>query len=803
MPTARLPAFLATLLPFAAAATAQDLHLPLDRSDASWHGATAVADGVTGGAAHFDGKDARIDGGPCPIDGKAPFTLRLSLRTTRGDFCTPLMARAGEAVGISIVVGRQPGVVSFEAWSWGSVKLLSKGRIDDGRWHAIEVAYDPASTVALLFVDGALQGTAELASGGSPAAQLRLGDNIGAQQPFLGDLDEVHFERTLTHRERFAGMAAVLPLAEREAALRRWRESMLPRHTRSLEPTAQPDWPRRRLQVRAHVADSLGLSPEPARLPLDVQVHGELRGDGFVVQRMSWRSWVHRDYEYRATGWLWLPDPLTVAPHAAVLCPHGHWQDGALHPVVQARCMSFARLGWITLAVDSVHVEDVASGVSAIGAMTWNNLRGLELLQARTDVDRTRIAVTGASGGGQQTYYLMAIRDAFAAAAPICMTCYFAEILTDDGAHCGCNHPPRLAGGTDVLEMAAVMAPRPAFFGSVTGDWTAHFPQQGWPELQGLWQRLGAGKAIGARHADEGHNYDQPMREAVYAFLRPVLQPGTGSGPVAEPPVTPIAVRDLQALGGPAPRTPPDQQALAAEFLARRPPVTALRQLAPGLPWRVEPAPIAWRSAEGAVWRAATVPGPGGVPVPFLVSAVDDAKAPWIVVDAALGKAALLAAAPQWLGMPRVVLVDPRGRGEWQRFAPYWRRNGLILGCGEGYLAAHDLAQVCASLPGDAPVTVVGLGAAGVEALLAAALTARITHVVTDDFGRYYSEDGNRLPFCPELSRYGGILQLVRDVEDRCELRLGGTARGGSPHRVLCAPLDERELLQELSPRSR
>lgn len=787
------PRSLIAALLFAAAAVAQDLHLPLDAADASWRGAVPIGDGAVGKAARFDGDRAHIDCGPCPIDGRQPFTLRLQLRTTRGQFCTPLMARAGDAVGVSIVLGRQHGCVSFEAWSWEGVKLIASARVDDGKWHAVEACYDPASTMALLFVDGALQASGELGAGGSPQAVLRLGDNIGAQQPFLGDLDDVHLERRLGHADLFAQLAPVLPLAERQAALQRWRERLLPRATPSLAPAALADWPQRRLLVRAHVADCLGLSPEPQRGPLDVQVHGELRRDGVVVQRLSWRSFVRGDFVYRASGWLWLPDRPAPGRHAAVLCPHGHWQEGAEHPVVQARCAQFARLGWVTLAVDSVHGEDIAAGVSAIAVMTWDNLRALELLQTRDDVDASRIAVTGASGGGQQTYYLMALSDAFAAAAPICMACYLQEILTDTGAHCGCNHLPRLAAGTDVIEMCAVFAPKPAFFGSVTGDWTAHFPQQGLPELRGLWHHLGADASLQARHGDEGHNYDRPMREAVYTFLRPVLEPGSAAGPVAEAPFRPFTMAELVGLGGPLPRTPPDQHALAAEFLARRPAVTSLRDLAPALPWHVEAAPIERHGHADGPWRPASVRGKDGVPVPLLLAAADDAAAPWIVVDAEAGKAALLQQPPPWLSLPRVVLVDPRGRGEWQRFAPFWRRNGLMLGCGEGYLAAHDLALVCQSLPGDAPVTVVGLGHAGIEALLAAAICPRISRVVTDDFGPSYAEDGNRLPFCPELSRYGGVGQLVHAVEERCELHLGGLAPA--------ARLDAGQLRQLLSRR--
>jgi dienelactone hydrolase len=126
-------------------------------------------------------------------------------------------------------------------------------------------------------------------------------------------------------------------------------------------------------------------------------------------------------------------------------------------------------------------VRAIPSCRRAVGAMTWHNQRAIDLLLARPDVDGKRFGCTGASGGAQQTYYLMALEDRLTAVAPMVMACYLAEIVDDMSSHCGCNHTPRLAARTDVPEMCAVFAPRPVMFGSVSGDWTHNFPQQGLP----------------------------------------------------------------------------------------------------------------------------------------------------------------------------------------------------------------------------------------------------------------------------------------------------------------------------------
>lgn len=800
LPTALL--LLATVLH----AQQADRREPLDARDPRWAGVEPVADGWRGGAARFDGQTAHLDVGPCPLSSREPFTLRLGIRTRTASFCTPLMARAGEAVGMSLVLGRTPGTISFEAWSWQRVRIQSRGRIDDGRWHQIEVSYHPATTTALLFVDGELQGSAELGHGEATAAGLRLGDNVGAHQPFAGDLDELELLRHATHAELAAALAPVLPLDARQAALRTVREGAVPKVTPSLAAAAAEAWPARRAAVRAHAADALGLAPPPAKEPLDVQVHGALRHEGVLLQRLSWIGFAG----HRATGWLWSPDPLPKDPVPAVLCPHGHWEHGARHPVVQARCAAFAQFGWLALAVDSVHVEHVASGVNAIGAMTWHNQRALDVLLARPEVDPARVGCTGASGGGQQTYYLMALEDRLAAAAPMVMACYLAEILDDTSAHCGCNHAPRLAAATDVPELCAVFAPKPAMFGSVSGDWTHNFPREGLPELRAHWARLG-GPAPRSRHADEGHNYDRPMREEVYGFLHDALVgPAADGAPrarVAEPPFTPFSLAALEPLLQARPNVALAADTMAREHLARRPRVTTLAALAPGLAPAPTPAEWHWEPAPAAGWQRGWLGAEVPIPVrlgPTAAAAGDDV--PYTVVVDPRGSAALLASPPEWLAAaPRRVLVDPRPYGEWAPFRAAWQRNGIFLGRGEAYQAAADLAAVCNHLPGSAPVHLVCLGEAGVIALLAAHRCPRIERLVTDDLGPNYAAAGNRLPLAPELLRWGDLPDLIRTLPAACGYVLGGAAStpAGDPARQLRPALSSAELAALLAPSRR
>src|SRR2546430_2572598 len=198
------------------------------------------------------------------------------------------------------------------------------------------------------------------------------------------------------------------------ATTRRMLDALFERHSlpRPVPVRTRTEWLARRPETRRRLWECLGLDPLPARLPLEPHVSGALERPGHRVERVYWQSWPG----VYASGWLYRPRCLD-GPAPGVLCPHGHWQGGAVHPVVQSRCIALALKGYVVLAVDSAHVYRYEVGVNPIGVMTWNNMRALDYLQSLAEVDGSRMGCVGASGGGQQTMYLMALDDRVRVAA--------------------------------------------------------------------------------------------------------------------------------------------------------------------------------------------------------------------------------------------------------------------------------------------------------------------------------------------------------------------------------------------------
>jgi cephalosporin-C deacetylase-like acetyl esterase len=210
-----------------------------------------------------------------------------------------------------------------------------------------------------------------------------------------------------------------------------------------------------------------------------VHVSGKLERDGYTVKRVYWQTWPG----YYASGYLYEPEGLSgKAP--GILHPHGHWENGARHPVVQSRLIALARKGYVGLVVDSVHAYDYYAGVTPLTIMTWNNIRGIDLLCSLPEVDPERIGCTGCSGGGQQTLYLMCVEDRLTAAVPVNLVSEARRIIAADMTHCPCNHVAGFLAETDETEASAVFAPRPTLYICVTQDWTRWFPQEGYPEIR-------------------------------------------------------------------------------------------------------------------------------------------------------------------------------------------------------------------------------------------------------------------------------------------------------------------------------
>ncbi|MBX9625413.1 MAG: acetylxylan esterase [Gemmataceae bacterium] len=323
-------------------------------------------------------------------------------------------------------------------------------------------------------------------------------------------------------------------------------------------PASAEAWAKRRGELRGQLVAAWGGFPAE-KCPLDPQHHGELKRDGYRVEKITFQT----RPGVRMTANAYVPDKPGRLP--AILMVHGHWRGAKQDPVVQSRCIGAARLGFFVLCVDAFgagergvgtalgeyHGEMTAAtllpvGLPLSGLQVYENMRAVDYLLTRSEVDGERIGITGASGGGNQTMYAGAMDDRLKAVVPVCSVGNYQAYL--GAACCLCEVVPGALKFTEEGDVLGLVAPRALMVVSATRDafqFSVGEAKKSVAAATPIFKLLGKPESI--RHAvfDSPHDYNRDMREAMYGWMTLHLK-GEGDGsPVREPE---IKTEDPEAL---------------------------------------------------------------------------------------------------------------------------------------------------------------------------------------------------------------------------------------------------------------
>jgi len=203
--------------------------------------------------------------------------------------------------------------------------------------------------------------------------------------------------------------------------------------------------------------------------------------------------------------------------------------------------------------------------------MVWDTVRALDYMLTRPDVDGTRIACTGASGGGLNTLYYSVVDERLDVAVPVVYITQWEDFLGTGAAHCPCSHVPGLGRFTDMGEMTALFAPKPQMYMGAEEDpqFLPRGARRAEAQARVAYHLLDADADLRCGIFPGGHGYDPPMREALYGFVEQHLR-GKGDGsPVPEPPDVspPPSIEELWCFeGGKVPSTSRTVRQLAEEW---------------------------------------------------------------------------------------------------------------------------------------------------------------------------------------------------------------------------------------------
>jgi dienelactone hydrolase len=336
------------------------------------------------------------------------------------------------------------------------------------------------------------------------------------------------------------------------------------------------EWLARKASLRMQILVAAGLWPTPERCPLNAQVFDRLERSGYSVEKVYFEGYPG----FYVTGNLYRPLGRS-GPFPGVLSPHGHWAYGRLQNAelgsMPARCITLARQGYVVFNYDMVGYNDSRQvdhrfqgerealwGFGSLGLQLWNSIRAVDFLESLTDVDKERLACTGASGGGTQTFLLTAVDDRIKVSAPVNMIS--AHMQGGDV----CENAPNLRIDTNNMEIGALMAPRPMIMVSATGDWTKNTLEVEYPAIRHIYELLGAEDKITAVRVNAEHNYNKESREYVYRWFGRWILGKSYGGESIEKDISPDRPADVLVFyGRPLPAGARTQKQVADEFVQR------------------------------------------------------------------------------------------------------------------------------------------------------------------------------------------------------------------------------------------
>jgi len=293
--------------------------------------------------------------------------------------------------------------------------------------------------------------------------------------------------------------------------------------------------------IRQRFLSILGEMPE--KTPLNATITGTIQRERYRIEKVIYESFTN----HHVTANLYIPDGKGPFPTALLFC--GHEDVSKATESYQRTAILFAKNGFVVFVIDPISQSERYQivderkkpltrggttehtllneacnlfGNSAPAYELWDNVRGLDYLVTRPEVDTARIGCLGNSGGGMQTIYFAGYDPRVKVFAPCSYLESRERVLEISGPADGCAQIP--AEGKMQLELDDYLisaAPKPLLVLAGRYDFIDYNGTLiAYRELEKVYKLLGQSDKLKLFTYDDGHGISLPKREAAVAWFR-------------------------------------------------------------------------------------------------------------------------------------------------------------------------------------------------------------------------------------------------------------------------------------------
>jgi hypothetical protein len=166
----------------------------------------------------------------------------------------------------------------------------------------------------------------------------------------------------------------------------------------------------------------------------------------------------------------------------------------------------------------------LTAGVTWPGIMLWDDLRTLDYLASRPEVDRNRIACVGLSVGGYRSFMLAALDSRIKAAVDVgWMTAFASQIKRHVIHSMGLTFViPGMYRYFDLPDLAALIAPRALMvqMGSLDSLFSSAGIQSAFAKIGQCYQKVGNPDRQSCKFFDVPHEFNERMQAQAWEWLK-------------------------------------------------------------------------------------------------------------------------------------------------------------------------------------------------------------------------------------------------------------------------------------------